>query len=326
MRRLGFGILVLVAAIAAAAPILAPNDPSTPFSNRSYAPPTRIHLRDVDGWHAPFIYRQVLADRVLRQYVADTSARVPLQWWRDGRLFGVGTDGGPMLVLGADSLGRDIFSRLIHGARLSLGVTALGAAGALMIGAAVGALAGVAGGWLETALMWIADFMLVLPAVYLLLVLRAVMPLSLGWTTIFALMALLFAAAGWPPVARGVRSIVATERTRDYAQAARAIGAGPFRLVRHLLPAASGFLVVELVLLVPAMLVAEATLSYLGLGFPAERPSWGTMLQDTNNVSLLADSPWLLAPAALLFIVVLGLQLVLGARSERTLLKAASRS
>jgi peptide/nickel transport system permease protein len=326
MTRVGVGILALVATLAAAAPVLAPNDPATPFVNRAYAPPTRIHLRDLDGWHAPFIYRQVLADRVLRRYVDDTSTRVPLQWWRDGRLFGDGTDSGPMLVLGADPLGRDIFSRLLFGARLSLGVTALGAAGALMIGAVVGALAGVAGGWLEAVLMWIADFMLVLPAVYLLLVLRAVMPLSLGWTTIFALMAVLFAAAGWPQVARGVRGIVATERTRDYAQAARAIGAGPFRLVGHLLPAASGFLAVELVLLVPAMLVAEATLSYLGLGFPPERPSWGTMLQDTANVRLLADAPWLLAPAALLFIVVLGLQLVLGARSERTLLKAASRS
>jgi peptide/nickel transport system permease protein len=326
MRRLGLGILALVGAVAVAAPVLSPNDPSTPFSNRAYAPPTRIHMHDATGWHAPFIYRQVLADRVLRQYVDDTSSRVPLEWWRDGRVVGVATDAGPMLVLGADPLGRDIFSRLVYGARLSLGVTGLGAAGALVIGAAVGALAGVAGGWLETALMGIADFMLVLPAVYLLLVLRALMPLSLGWTTIFGLMAVLFAAAGWPRVARGVRGIVATERTRDYAQAARAIGAGPFRLAGHLLPAASGFLAVELVLLVPAMLVAEATLSYLGLGFPPERPSWGTMLQDAANVQLLAGTPWLIAPAALLFLVVLGLQLVLGARSERTMLRAASHS
>jgi peptide/nickel transport system permease protein len=326
MRRLGLGMLALIAAIAAAAPILAPNDPATPFSNRAYAPPTCIHLRDASGWHAPFIFRQVLVDRVLRQYVDDTSARIPLEWWRDGRLVGVATGAGPVLVLGADPIGRDIFSRLVYGARLSLGVTALGAAGALVIGAAVGALAGVVGGWLETALMGIADFMLVLPAVYLLLVLRSVMPLSLGWTTIFVLMAVIFAAAGWPRVARGVRGIVATERTRDYAQAARAIGAGPLRLAGHVLPAASGFLIVELVLLVPAMLVAEATLSYLGVGFQPDRPSWGTMLQDTTNVQLLADTPWLLAPAALLFVVVLGLQLVLGARSERTMLRASSRS
>ncbi|HEY6357009.1 MAG TPA: hypothetical protein VIX35_02120, partial [Vicinamibacterales bacterium] len=107
MTRVGLGILALVAAFAAAAPGLAPNDPATPFPNRAYAPPTRIHLRDVDGWHAPFFYRQVLVDRVLRRYVDDASTRIPLQWWRDGRLFGVGTDGGPMLLLGADPLGRD---------------------------------------------------------------------------------------------------------------------------------------------------------------------------------------------------------------------------
>jgi peptide/nickel transport system permease protein len=326
MTRVGFLILAIVAALAAASPIVAPNDPATPFPNRTYAPPTRIHLRDASGWHAPFIYRQVLEDRVFRRYSDDTSARVPLRWWRAGHVLTVDADAGPVLLLGADALGRDLFSRLVYGARLSLGVTLLGACGALLVGAGVGALAGVVGGVIEAGLMGIADFMLVLPAVYLLLVLRAVMPLSLGWTTIFTLMAGLFAAAGWPRVARGVRGIVATERTRDYVQAARAIGAGPIRLVGHLLPAARGFLLVELVLLVPAMLVAEATLSYLGLGFPAERPSWGTMLQDAANVQLLAGAPWLLAPAALLFIVVLGLQLVLGARSERTQLRAASRS
>jgi len=144
--------------------------------------------------------------------------------------------------------------------------------------------------------------------------------------TVFSLMAVLFAAAGWPGVARGVRGIVVTERARDYAQAARAIGAGPIRLVRHVLPAAKGFLAVELVLLVPAMLISETTLSFLGLGFPVDRPSWGTMLQGAGNVALLPDAPWLLAPAVMLFVVVLGLQLVLGPRAERTTLTVASRS
>jgi len=320
MRRVGRWMLGVVAALALGAPVLAPNDPTTPFANRSYAPPTWIHLHDDTGWHAPFIRRQVIIDRLMSQYAEDPASRLPIRWFAGGRLVSVAEPDGPLLVAGADALGRDVWSRLVHGARRSLGVTLVGAIGALAIGALIGALAGATGGLLDSALMGVADFMLVLPAVYLVLVLRAALPLSLDTTTVFLLMAGLFAAAGWPRVARGVRGIVATERTRDYAQAARALGAGRWRLVRHLLPAANGFLAVELVLLVPAMLVTEVTLSFLGLGFPVASPSWGTMLQDAADVRLLAGAPWLMAPAALLFLVVLGLQFVAGPRAERSLL------
>ena len=326
MTRAGLIVLAVVGLFAAAAPVVAPNDPATPFADRDYAPPTRVHLSDASGWHAPFIYRQVLVDRVERRYAEDASTRVPIAWFRGGHLASVDANAGPLLFLGADPIGRDVFSGLAYGARLSLGVTLLGAFGALVAGAVIGALAGVAGRVVAASLMWLADFMLVLPAIYLLLVARAAMPLALGVATVFTLMTVLFAAAGWPGVARGVRGIVVAERARDYAQAARAIGAGPIRLVRHVLPAAKGFLAVELVLLVPAMLVSEATLSFLGLGFPVDRPSWGTMLQDAGNVPLLPDAPWLLAPAVMLFVVVLGLQLVLGPRAERTTLTVASRS
>jgi peptide/nickel transport system permease protein len=324
--RAGFITLGLTALFAAAAPVIAPNDPATPFADRTYASPTHIHVSDASGWHAPFIYRQRLVDRVMHRYADDTSARVPIVWMRGGRLMTVAADEGPLLFLGGDKLGRDVFSELAFGARLSLGVTLIGACGALLIGGMLGAFAGVAGGLIETSLMWLADFMIVLPAIYLLLVVRSMMTIAPDVTTVFTLMAILFAAAAWPGVARGVRGIVATERARDYAQAARAIGAGPIRLVRHVLPAARGFLAVELVLLVPAMLVAEVTLSYLGLGFPSDARSWGTMLQDLNNVALIPEAPWLLAPAVMLFVVVLGLQMVLGPRAERTTLTAASRS
>jgi peptide/nickel transport system permease protein len=326
MKSVGAGLLALVALLAAAAPVLSPNDPGTPFGDRAYAPPTTVHVRDLHGWRAPFIYRQVLVDRVGRRYAEDRTSSVRLRWLAGGRLVSVNPDEGPLLLAGADALGRDTFSRVAYGARLSLGVTMLGATGALLIGALVGGLAGVLGGMFETALMAIADFLLVLPAVYLLLVLRAMLPISLGWAAVFSLMAALFAAAGWPRVARGVRGIVATERVREYAYAARAIGAGPWRLMGHLVPAASGFLLVEFVLLVPAMLIAEATLSYLGVGFSDARPSWGTMLQDAGNVTILPSAPWLLTPAGLVFVVVLALQIVVGPRDTRTLFTAASRS
>lgn len=313
---IGRWLLILTAMFAASASVLAPNRPSDLFPDRAYAPPTLVHVRDGAGFHAPFIYKQVLVDRMMRQYAEDTSARIPIVWGANDRLVSVPADAGPLLALGADALGRDIFSRLLFGAQLSLGVTCLGAIGALVLGAFVGGLAGGAGGRTDIVLMFVADFMLVLPAVYLVLVFRASMKPALPTGAVFGLMVAIFSLVGWPRVARGVRGIVATERTRDYALAARAAGASPLRVLRHLLPATRGFLGVELVLLVPAMLLAETTISYLGLGFPESMPSWGTMLQETSNVQMMGDAPWLLAPAAALFAVVLGLQLV--ARSAAT--------
>ncbi len=259
-RTAGIVLLVLAGFAALGAPVLAPNDPGTQFPDRAYAPPMRVHLRDAGGWHAPFVYRQVLQDRVMRQFGADRRNRTSLSWFREGRLLSVQSAGGPLLLLGADALGRDVFSRLLYGARESLGVAFLGALGALALGALAGALAGALGGRTESVAMLIADFVLVLPGVYLVLALRAALPPVLSAGAVFWLMSVLFAAAGWPHVARGVRAIVASERTRDYAEAARAAGAGHLRLVRQFVPAARGFLAVETVLLVPALLVAEATI------------------------------------------------------------------
>jgi peptide/nickel transport system permease protein len=140
------------------------------------------------------------------------------------------------------------------------------------------------------------------------LVLRGAMPLVMTTTQTFGLMSALFSFAAWPHVARGVRAIVSVERHQDYAEASRASGAGTWRLTRQLLPAARGFVTVQLVLLVPALLVAEATVSYLGLGFTDASASWGTLLQDAANVRVIGEAPWLLAPAAGVFIVALAAQ------------------
>jgi peptide/nickel transport system permease protein len=320
MRRLAI-VVGALGVLAVGLPLAAPYRPSEQFVDRVYAPPTRIHLRDAGGWHAPFIYKQKIEDQLMRRYAEDRGARVPLRWLRDGRLVTVEEEGGPLLILGADSIGRDIFSRVLTGARLSLGVALIGVLGALAIGAAIGGLAGAAGGRVDRILMLVADAVIVLPGAYAVLVLRGALPLVLTTAQVFVTMAALFAVSAWPHVSRGVRAIVATERARDYAEAARAAGAGPFRLLWHLLPAARGFLGVEVVLLVPALLVAEATVSFLGLGFPEPDASWGTMLQESANVTALQSAPWLLAPAAALFVVVFALNAA-GARPERAMLGA----
>ncbi len=316
--RAGIVALLAIAVLACLAPWLAPNRDDEQF-DRAYAPPMRIHMHDATGWHAPFVYLQVIGDRTMRAYRDDTTRGVPLEWLSDGRFVSIPRDAGPLLLLGADSLGRDVFSRLVIGGRLSLGVAILGTIGALVFGTLIGGWAGSLGGRTDRLLMLAADFIVVLPGAYLVLVLRGVLPLVLETGTIFALLVGLFVFAAWPHVARGVRAIIAVERTQDYADASRASGAGPIRFMWQLLPAASGFLAIEAVLLVPALLVAEASVSFLGLGFSIDRASWGTMLQDTSNVAMMADTPWLLAPAGAIFLVVFSLHLAGGSRSESAL-------
>ena len=312
-RRIGIGLLIATAVVTAAAPFLAPHASNEQFADRAYAPPMSIRIFS-GGFHAPFVHPLVLENRLDRRYREDTSVRIPLRWFSGGHLVTSADPQQPLLLLGADALGRDVFSRAVLGARLSLGVTMAGVLGALLLGAVIGGLAGVSSRRVDGTLMLAADFLLALPGAYLVLVLRGLMKPVLETHETFVLIALLFAACAWPHAARGVRAIVKSERARDYAEAARAAGAGPWRMVRHLVPAATGFLAVEIVLLVPALLVAEATISYLNLGFTDVQASWGTMLNDAANGSVLVQAPWMLAPAVAMFVVVLGAQMAYGVR------------
>lgn len=311
MKRAGLTLLVLVVLVALGAPWLAPNSPTATFADALYSPPTPIRISDRSGLRAPFIYPQTLEDRLARRFAEDRERPVPLEWFSRGRLMSIGEDAETtLLLLGGDAFGRDIFSRLLHGARTTLLLAAAATLGALFVGALAGGIAGYAGGTTDELVSRFSDFVLVLPAIYVALALRAVMPLVLPGRTVFLLLAGIFILLGWPVVARGVRAIIVSERERDYAQAAVALGASPSRiLLRHLMPATAGYLGVQATLLLPAFIVAEATLSYVGLGFPDTVPTWGTMLQDAANISLLADSPWMLAPAAAIFIVVLAVNL-----------------
>jgi peptide/nickel transport system permease protein len=313
MRRAGLTLVASVALIALGAPWLAPNPPNRSFPQSLYAPPTAVHLRGLQ----PFIYQQRLISRLERRFEDDVSRPVPLQWFADGRLVSIRDGEGPLLLLGADALGRDIFSRLVYGARTSLALALAGTLAALVLGALVGGLAGYAGGLVDDLLSRVTEFVLVLPAMYVALALRAALPLVLPPATVFVLLAAIFGLLGWPIVARGVRAIVASEREREYVVAGHALGAGPWRmLLRHLLPSASGYMAVQATLLLPAFILAEATLSYVGLGFPDTVPTWGTMLQSAANVSLLGQAPWMLAPAAAIFLVVLGVNLSIQGRDR----------
>ena len=318
LRWIGISSLGLVAVVAVAAPVIAPNQPAEQFRDYLYAPPTRIHLVDDAGvLRAPFVYRLELVDQLERLYVEDRSSPRPLVWLSSGRLVQVEMpEEGPLLLLGADQLGRDVLSRLLFGARASLSVALIAALAALVLGAAVGAIAGVSGGLIDEAAMRVADFVLMLPALYVALVLRSVTPLVLSPMVVFVLMVGVFSVVGWPYVARGVRAIVISEWRQDYTLAARSVGVPTSRLVTdHVLPATFGYLSTQATLLVPGFILAEATLSYVGLGFAHPVVSWGVMLQEASNIRAIADFPWLLSPALAIVGVVLAVNLTLRTKS-----------
>lgn len=304
IKRAAVFMLALIA-LAVAAPALAPYDAGRAFRDFLHAPPMPPHLDGV----TPVAYPLVLADRMEQRFAPDRTRTVPLPWF--------GTSDSPVFLLGADDFGRDVLSRLLYGARTSIGLALVATIGAVLIGALAGAWAGYRGGWVDDSIMRIADFVLVMPVIYVVLVLRAVLPLVLSASTVFFLVSVIFILVGWPFVARGVRAIIAVERNREYVQAARSLGATHLRIVaRHLLPACAGHLLVQATLLLPAFILAEATLSYIGLGFPDPVASWGTMLAGAGNYNAIARFPWTLAPAGAIFAIVLATHLVASERAN----------
>jgi peptide/nickel transport system permease protein len=309
-RRAGAAIIALLAVLCAAGTGLATHDPGAQFADYSFAPPMWPRIVDASGtWRLPFVYPLRLEDRLARTYSLDRQKPQPIRWLHDGKLASV--PGTPWFPLGTDSLGRDVFARLVIGARLTLGVAAVATVLSLSLGALVGGAAAILGNGPAHLLLKAADFVIALPVLYLVLTLRASLPLVLSPMEVFWAITMVLAFAGWPLIARGTHAIVSRENATEYAEAARAAGAGRTRiLLRHLLPAARGFLGVQATLLVPGFILAEATLSFVGLGFPEVSPSWGVMLQESGGGRILAEAPWLLTPAIAIAITVLSVNLL----------------
>ena len=211
-RAAGFAILTVLAVVALAAPFVATSDPWRQHADLAYSPPMRPRIVDRGQLRAPFVYPLRVEDRLERRYGMDESHPTTLVFFTHGRL--ASTEGGVWFPLGADPLGRDVFSRMAYGAQLSLAVAITATILTIGIGALAGAIAGYAGGFTDRVISTIADFIVILPAAYVVVTLRASLPLVLTKGEVFWTMVLVLAAASWPLPARGVRAIVWSERHR----------------------------------------------------------------------------------------------------------------
>jgi peptide/nickel transport system permease protein len=227
-------------------------------------------------------------------------------------------------LLGTDRLGRDVLSRLLAGARISLIAGLLATALAVLLAGVLGALAGLAGGWLDHLLMRLAELFLALPWLYLLLALRAFLPLDLSPSLSGILVVVLLGGLGWAAPARQVRGLVLGLRQREFLLAARGLGVSRWRILRrHLLPQILPLLSTQGSQLIPRMITAEVSLSFLGLGVAEPLPSLGSLLAELLHLHVLVSAWWMFSPAALLIGIILSYHLCARALQQRFLSSAS---
>jgi len=316
--------LAVLHGIVALAGFFAPYDPTEQDRERPYLPPMKIHLVDAQGhFHLrPFFYPVHLRGGSFDQFEESTDQAVPLLFFVSGvryRFLGLlpsrihlfGAQASRIYLLGSDAYGRDQFSRILYGGQISLLAGLLGAGLTLFFGTLIGATAGYYGGWRDGLLMRVAELFVALPWLYLLFALRAFLPLAVSPVQAFFLIITVIGAVGWARPARLVRGVVLSAKERDFVRAARGFGATDgYLLRRHILPETSGVILTQAAILVPQFVLAEMTLSFLGLGVPEPVPSWGSLLGSLQQYSVLVSSWWMYAPALAIvpfFLVYLGL-------------------
>ncbi|WP_417769831.1 ABC transporter permease [Stappia sp.] len=314
-------ILILFYLCVPFAELIAPYSPNERSNDHLYAPPQTLRLFHEGSFVGPFVYgskASIDLETVRWVYAEDREDVQPLRFFCSGsnyRFWGLfdarfhlvcPAEGGTLYLLGTDRLGRDVLSGLIYGARLSLTVGLVGVTISIVLGLFFGGIAGFFGGLIDSAIQRLIEILRSLPELPLWMALSAALPVTWSPVWIYLGITVILGLLDWPGLARAVRSKLMALREEEYAKAALLMGARPSRVIRkHLLPGFTSHIIASASLSIPAMILGETALSYLNLGLRRPAVSWGVLLNEAQDISVVVVYPWLMAPVLPIIIVVL---------------------